>query len=78
MFAPLWSFLRRLEAQVVSFNEEHADAGTAAFLRLGRGRHPAGLNFGDCMAYAVASVAGLPVLFTGEGFKRTDIDTALA
>jgi ribonuclease VapC len=52
------------------------DAATAAFLRFGRGRHPAALNFGDCMAYAVASVAGLPLLFTGDDFALTDIARA--
>lgn len=72
----LFAFLRRLEAEVVAFNEEHLDAATTAFLRFGRGRHPAALNFGDCMAYAVASVAGMPLLFTGEDFTRTDIARA--
>jgi ribonuclease VapC len=69
----LLAFLRRLEAEVVPFNEQHLDAAAAAFLRFGRGRHPAALNFGDCMSYAVASVAGMPLLFTGEDFARTDI-----
>src|ERR1019366_5429730 len=59
----LLAFLRRVDAEVVAFNEEHLDAAVTAFLRFGRGRHPAGLNFGDCMSYAVASVAGLPLLF---------------
>jgi ribonuclease VapC len=72
----LFAFLRRLEAEVVAFNEEHLDAATTAFLRFGRGRHPAGLNFGDCMSYAVAAVAGMPLLFTGEDFGRTDIARA--
>jgi ribonuclease VapC len=45
----LAAFLRRLEAEVVAFHEEHLDAATAAFLRFGPGRHPAGLNFGDCI-----------------------------
>lgn len=72
----LFAFLRRLEAEVVAFNQEHLDAATAAFLRFGRGRHPAGLNFGDCMSYAVAAVAGMPLLFTGEDFTRTDIAQA--
>ncbi len=72
----LFAFVRRLEAEVVAFNEEHLDAATSAFLRFGRGRHPAALNFGDCMAYAVASVAGMPLLFTGEDFSRTDIARA--
>ena len=72
----LLAFLRRLEAEVVPFNEQHLDAAAAAFLRFGRGRHPAALNFGDCMSYAVASVAGMPLLFTGEDFTRTDIGRA--
>jgi ribonuclease VapC len=72
----LLAFLRRLQCEVVAFNEEHLDAATTAFIRFGRGRHPAALNFGDCMAYAVASVAGMPLLFTGEDFGRTDIGRA--
>ena len=73
----VFAFLRRLEAEVVPFNEEHLDAAITAFIRFGRGRHPAALNFGDCMSYAVASVAGMPLLFTGEDFSRTDIAQAL-
>ena len=72
----LLAFLRRVDAEVVAFNEEHLDAAVTAFLRFGRGRHPAGLNFGDCMSYAVASVSGLPLLFTGDDFSRTDITQA--
>ncbi len=72
----LFAFLRGIEAEVVAFNQEHLDAATTAFLRFGRGRHPAALNFGDCMAYAVASVAGMPLLFTGGDFTRTDIAQA--
>ena len=72
----MFAFLRRLEAEVVAFNEEHLDAAATAFIRFGRGRHPAALNFGDCMSYAVASVAGMPLLFTGEDFSRTDIAKA--
>jgi ribonuclease VapC len=72
----IFAFLRRLQAVVVAFNAEHLDAAATAFLRFGRGRHPAALNFGDCMSYAVASVAGMPLLFTGEDFGRTDIARA--
>jgi|SRR5271157_2857694 len=72
----LFSLLRRVEAEVVPFNEEHLDAAATAFLRFGRGRHAAALNFGDCMSYAVASVAGMPLLFTGDDFNRTDIAVA--
>ncbi len=69
----LFAFLRRVEAEIVGFGELHLDAAVAAFVRFGRGRHPAGLNFGDCLAYAVASVADQPLLFTGEDFARTDV-----
>jgi ribonuclease VapC len=72
----LLAFLRRIDAEVVAFNEEHRDAACTAFLRFGRGRHPAALNFGDCMSYAVAWVSGLPLLCTGEDFARTDIPRA--
>jgi ribonuclease VapC len=72
----VFAFLRRLEAEVVLFNQEHLDAAATACIRFGRGRHPAALNFGDCMSYAVASVAGMPLLFTGDDFKRTDIAPA--
>jgi|SRR5579863_1439402 len=69
----LFAFLRGVEAELVAFNHEHLDAAVTAFLRFGRGRHPAALNFGDCMAYTVASVAGMPLLFTGDDFARTDV-----
>lgn len=72
----LHSFLRHRRAQVVNFTEDHYDAAASAFLRYGKGRHPAALNFGDCMAYAVASVAGLPLLYVGKDFARTDIPAA--
>src|ERR1035438_247847 len=72
----LFAFLRRLDTEVVAFNEEHLDAAATAFIRFGRGRHPAALNFGDCMSYAVASVAGMPLLSTGEDFRSTDIPQA--
>jgi ribonuclease VapC len=45
------------------------------FLR--KGRHPAGLNFGDCFACALAKTSGEPLLFKGEGFRKTDIRAAL-
>ncbi|NUL82548.1 MAG: type II toxin-antitoxin system VapC family toxin [Armatimonadetes bacterium] len=47
-----------------------------AFLRYGKGRHEASLNFGDCMAYAIAIVADLPLLFVGNDFAKTDVRRA--
>jgi ribonuclease VapC len=72
----IFAFLRLLEAEVVPFNDEHLDAAAAAFMHFGRGRHPAALNFGDCMSYAVTSVAGMALLLTGADFARTDIAQA--
>lgn len=48
-----------------------------AFLRFGKGRHPAGLNFGDCFSYALAKSLDVPLLFRGDDFGRTDILVAV-
>ena len=69
-------FLRAAEAELVPMGPEHVDAAVDAFLKYGKGKHPAALNFGDCLAYAVAAVAGVPLLFTGNDFMKTDIDRA--
>lgn len=68
--------LYRMNAELVDFNQEHYDAAVSAYLRFGKGRHVAGLNFGDCMCYALAAVSGLPLLYTGTDFSRTDIQSA--
>ena len=72
----LRGFLRSARAEAVTFTEEHLDAAIDAFMRFGKGRHRAALNFGDCMAYAVAAVAGMPLLYTGNDFAQTDIPAA--
>lgn len=59
--------------RVVAVDEAHARAATGAWRRFGKGRHPAGLNFGDCFAYATASLANLPLLFKGDDFTQTDL-----
>jgi len=69
-------FLREAEIEVIPFLGDHFDAALDAFLRYGKGRHPAGLNFGDCLAYAAASLAGLPLLYAGNDFTATDITPA--
>jgi ribonuclease VapC len=69
-------FLREAEAEILPFGPGHVDAAVDAFLKYGKGRHPAGLNFGDCLTYAAAAVAGLPLLFTGNDFGKTDIEAA--
>lgn len=69
-------FLDQYRIAVLPFTEDHARAARDAFLRFGKGRHAAGLNFGDCMSYAVAKVERLPLLFVGDDFARTDIPAA--
>lgn len=61
------------DVAVVPFGHQHFLLARAAFDRFGRGRHPAGLNFGDCMAYAVAKAHDVPLLFKGNDFSRTDV-----
>ena len=70
--------IQAVAAEVVSFTPDQAQRAIAAFLRYGKGRHPAGLNFGDCCSYALADEAGLPLLFKGRDFARTDIRPAVA
>ena len=72
----LSGFLRRMNAEIIDFSEDHYEAAMSAFLRFGKGRHPAALNFGDCIAYALASVSGLPLLYAGNDFSRTDVQSA--
>ena len=62
--------------RVTTFGEVEFRVARDAFERYGKGRHPARLNFGDCMAYAVAKVEGLPLLYTGDDFAKTDIPSA--
>jgi ribonuclease VapC len=72
----LFGFFRTIGAEIVPFTEEHYEGAISAFLRYGKGRHPAGLNFGDCMSYAFARISGLPLLYTGNDFSKTDIQAA--
>ncbi|HEX8662810.1 MAG TPA: type II toxin-antitoxin system VapC family toxin [Beijerinckiaceae bacterium] len=70
-------FLLRPTVRVVTFGLDHFRLAAAAFDRYGKGRgHPAQLNFGDCMAYAVAKAHGVPLLYKGDDFARTDIASA--
>ena len=56
---------------------DHARAARQAWRRFGKGNHPAGLNFGDCFAYALAETSNEPLLFKGGDFALTDIEDAL-
>ncbi len=70
----LW--LRRIEADIVPVDAELVDLATRAWLVYGKGRHPAALNFADCLAYALAKRADEPLLFIGRDFAQTDIEAA--
>jgi ribonuclease VapC len=61
---------------VVSFELPHWQVAAEAWLRFGKGRHEAALNFGDCLAYATARLAGEPLLCKGDDFAKTDLALA--
>ncbi|MFH2008449.1 MAG: type II toxin-antitoxin system VapC family toxin [bacterium] len=61
---------------VVPFGEAHYATAVDTWLRFGKGRHRASLNFGDCLSYATARLAGQPLLCVGEDFSQTDIELA--
>ena len=69
--------LTECAAQIIGYDASHALVAHTAWERFGKGRHPAGLNFGDCMAYATAHRAKAPLLFKGNDFTRTDIASVL-
>jgi ribonuclease VapC len=63
--------------EIVAFSATHARLARAAYASYGRTFHRAGLNFGDCMSYALAKDLGEPLLYKGEDFAHTDIVSAL-
>jgi ribonuclease VapC len=69
-------FLSDWTVTVVPFGDEHWKAAVDAHTRFGRGRHKAALNFGDCLAYATAKLADMPLLCTGSDFVKTDLNLA--
>lgn len=71
------TFFRRADITIEPFTVDQAHIARQAFHDFGKGRHPAGLNFGDCFAYALAKVTGEPLLFKGDDFKKTDTVSAL-
>jgi ribonuclease VapC len=72
----LAGLVERSAVVVVSFEAQHWREAAGAWLRFGRGRHPARLNLGDCLAYATARVAGRPLLCKGDDFAKTDLALA--
>jgi ribonuclease VapC len=66
-------FLRDAQIEIEPVDADLAARAMSGWRRYGKGRHPAGLNFGDCFTYALAEQTGHPVLCTGDGFAATDI-----
>jgi ribonuclease VapC len=59
--------------ETIPLNRDQAELALSAWRKFGKGNHPAGLNIGDCCAYALAKYSGEPLLFKGKDFSRTDI-----
>lgn len=74
--AALGRLVEYLDIDLVAFDARQARGAVAAFLCYGKGRHPAGLNFGDRCSYALAAETGSPLLFKGNDFSLTDIGAA--
>jgi ribonuclease VapC len=68
--------LDEFSVEAIPFGDIHWRETIDAYRRYGQGRHAAALNFGDCMSYAVAKLAGEPLLFVGRHFQLTDIYVA--
>ena len=63
--------------QIEHFTAQHLELARGAYARYGKGRNSAGLNYGDCFSYALAKATGLPLLFKGSDFSKTDLVAAL-
>ncbi len=74
--ALLDEWLVRLRIIVAPIDEDQIRLARQAWRRYGKGRHPAALNFGDCLSYALAAATGEPLLFKGDDFSRTDVARA--
>ena len=66
-------FISKSEISLVPVDSDQAHVARTAFRQYGKGRHPAGLNFGDCFSYALAKAFDEPLLFKGDDFTQTDI-----
>jgi ribonuclease VapC len=71
-------FLRDAKIDIVPVDADLAARAMSGWRRYGKGRHPAGLNFGDCFTYALAEQTGHPVLCTGDDFAATDLTVVAA
>jgi len=70
------ALIARAEMQIVAQDAELTEKARKAFLRFGKGRHPASLNLGDCASYALPKKRSLPLLFKGDDFSKTDLAAA--
>lgn len=75
--AALHRFLDLNSVAPIPFGADHWAIAAEAFIRFGKGRHPARLNYGDCMTYATARLAGDQLLCIGDDFAQTDLALAL-
>jgi len=69
-------FLALEQIETISLDQTLADGAADAYRRFGKGRHAAGLNFGDCFSYALANLEQVPLLFKGDDFSKTDVRIA--
>ncbi|MFO7683154.1 MAG: type II toxin-antitoxin system VapC family toxin [Chloroflexota bacterium] len=69
-------FLEEANMVTISFTDAHFGTAVGAWQKYGKGRHPAALNFGDCLTYAVALLANMPLLYKGTDFSQTDVISA--
>ena len=70
------NFLQIAQIGIEPVTVQQARLAREAYRDYGKGRHKAGLNFGDCFAYALAKDKGEPLLFKGDDFRRTDVEVA--
>jgi len=70
------AFIRRAAIAIEPVTEEQAHIARQAFIDFGKGRHPAGLNYGDCFSYALSKTTREPLLFKGKDFAKTDLIAA--
>ena len=78
VYARAQALIRDLPIAIVPFDAEQAEIARSAYEQYGKGRgHPAQLNFGDTFSYALAKAQGLPLLFKGDDFTRTDVAVVL-
>ena len=70
-------FMETAAIEIVPVTLEQVQAARVAWRRYGKGNHPAGLNFGDCFAYALSEISREPLLYKGDDFALTDVESAL-